>query len=395
MIENREAVVIGGGYAGVMAANRLTQREDVTVTLVNPRPRFVERIRLHQLVGGSDDALVDFQEVLARRVRLVVDSVTRIDARARRLTLASGDTVPYDYMVYAVGSDSDHCRVPGAPEFAYPIATLEEAVRLRTAIGSAPAATPITVVGGGPLGIEVAAELAEMGRRMTLVCDVVGPELHPRVRRSVITRLTKLGVVVVNGPGARVTAVTRGNVRLQDGRDLPSAVTIWAAGFGVPDLAIRSGLTTDSLGRLLTDETLTSVDDDRIVAAGDAAAPSGQPYRMSCQGAVQLGPYAADTVLSRISGKEPAPVSLGFVSQCISLGRHDGIFQSTHRDDAARRFHISGRPGAMLKEFISAGTVKQLSFEARRPGLVRYPSWTRDHQRRQFLVERDAPAVNA
>ena len=53
-------VVIGGGYAGVMAANRLTQRDDVTVTLINPRPAFVERIRLHQFVGGSDDAVADY-----------------------------------------------------------------------------------------------------------------------------------------------------------------------------------------------------------------------------------------------------------------------------------------------------------------------------------------------
>ena len=53
MTENTDVVVIGGGYAGVMAANRLTQRDDVTVTLINPRPTFVERIRLHQLVGGS------------------------------------------------------------------------------------------------------------------------------------------------------------------------------------------------------------------------------------------------------------------------------------------------------------------------------------------------------
>ena len=65
MSEHTDVVVLGGGYAGVMAANRLTQRDDVTVTLVNPRPRFVERIRLHQLVGGSDDAVVDYHEVLA------------------------------------------------------------------------------------------------------------------------------------------------------------------------------------------------------------------------------------------------------------------------------------------------------------------------------------------
>ena len=83
-------------------------------------------------------------------------------------------------------------------------------------------------------------------------------------------RLDALGVVVLDGPDATVTAVRSDAVRLGDGRSLPSAVTIWAAGFGVPDLAARSGLTTDAVGRLLTDETLTSVDDERIVAAGDA-----------------------------------------------------------------------------------------------------------------------------
>jgi NADH dehydrogenase FAD-containing subunit len=86
MSENADVVVIGGGYAGVMAANRLTQRDDVTVTLINPRRAFVERIRLHQLVGGPHDAVVDYRKVLGERVRLVVDIVTRIDA-ARSSTL--------------------------------------------------------------------------------------------------------------------------------------------------------------------------------------------------------------------------------------------------------------------------------------------------------------------
>ena len=95
-------------------------------------------------------------------------------------------------------------------------------------------------------------------------------------------------------------------VVLSDGAVLPSAATVWTAGFGVPDLAARSGLRTDALGRLLTDETLTSIDDERVVAAGDAAAPSGQPLRMSCQAAGPLGAQAANTVLSRIAGDTPA-----------------------------------------------------------------------------------------
>ncbi|WP_200214407.1 NAD(P)/FAD-dependent oxidoreductase [Micromonospora coerulea] len=395
MTGNTDVVVVGGGYAGVMAANRLTQRDDVTVTLINPRPTFVERIRLHQLVGGSHDAVVDYREVLAERVRLVVDTVTRIDAAERSVTLATGGTVGYDYLIYAVGSGSADPRVPGAAEFAYPIASLEEAQRLRPVVDAAPATAAVTVVGAGPTGIETAAELAEEGRTVTLVCgEVLGPYLHPRGRRSVAKRLAKLGVTVLDGPGATVTAVSRDAVQLSGGRELPSTVTIWTAGFGVPDLAGRSGLSTDALGRLLTDETLTSVDDARIVAAGDSAAPSGLPFRMSCQAAGPLGAHAADTVLSRIAGEQPAPIELGFAGQCISLGRRAGIFQFAHRNDTAMRLYLGGRPGAKLKEFVCWGTVKQLADEARKPGSLSW-AWSKDDKRQQLLQAKrgQAPAT--
>ncbi|GAB2766737.1 NAD(P)/FAD-dependent oxidoreductase [Amycolatopsis magusensis] len=359
-------VVIGGGYAGVMAANRLTRRDDVTVTLINPRPTFVERIRLHQLAGGSDDAVVDYRDVLGDRVELVVDTVTRIDANERGVTLKTGGTLAYDYLIYAVGSGSADPRVPGAAEFAYPIGSLEEAKRLRDALDGTPA---VTVAGGGLTGIETAAELAEQGRAVTLLCGgVLAPSLHASGRRSVAARLAKLGVTVLDGPGSTVTAVTRDTVHLGDGRELPSEVTVWTAGFGVPDLATRSGLDTDALGRLRTDETLTSMDDPRIVATGDAAAPSDRPFRMSCQAAVQLGPQAAETVLSRIAGEEPGPVHIGFAAQCVSLGRRAGVFQLTERDDTAKRHHLRGRAGAMIKELICKGIVWQLAREARKPG---------------------------
>jgi NADH dehydrogenase FAD-containing subunit len=204
MSGNTDVVVIGGGYAGVMAANRLTQRDDVTVTLINPRPTFVERIRLHQLVGGSDDAVVDYRKILAEGIRLVVDTVTRINAAERSVTLETGDSLGYDYLIYAVGSGSADPSVPGAAEFAYPIATFEEAQRLRPVVDAAPATAAVTVVGAGPTGIETAVELAEQGRRVTLVCGgALGPYLHPRSRHSVSKRLARLGVTVLEGPDAK------------------------------------------------------------------------------------------------------------------------------------------------------------------------------------------------
>jgi NADH:quinone reductase (non-electrogenic) len=361
-------VVIGGGYAGTLAANHLRMRADVDITLVNPRPQFVERIRLHQFVAGTGTATVDYGRLLGESVRLVVDSATRIDTAARNVLLASGDALDYDYVVYAVGSTgTTPAAVPGVVEHAHPIAELEQAQRLRDAIDELDPYAPVTVVGGGLTGIETAAELAEQGHAVTLVCGgMLAPSLSEPGRRSIAGWLDRNGVEVLET--AVVVEVRPDSVVLGDGAVLPSAVTVWTAGFGVPELAARSGLRTDPLGRLLTDETLTSVDDDRVVAAGDAAAPSGQPLRMSCQAAGPLGVQAANTVLSRIAGTEPAMVDQAFVASCVSLGRRAATFQLARKDDTPLNFFIGGRMGASIKEAICRKTVWAIGREARKPG---------------------------
>lgn len=373
MARRTEVVVVGGGYAGVMAANRLTQRDDVAVTLVNDRDRFVERMRLHQLAAGTGDALVDYRRVLSPRVDVVADEVTLVDAARRSVTTATGRAIRYDHLVYAVGSGGAPYGVPGVVEHAHPVATLEGAKRLRAALGDTATDAPVTVVGAGVTGLETAAELAETGRPVTLACgEVLGRYLHPRGRRSVAARLARLGVTVLEGPGATVTAVEADAVRLAGGRAVASAVTVWAAGFAVPDLARSSGLRTDTAGRLLTDETLTSVDDVRIVGAGDAVAPSDLPYRMSAYAAQPLGAHAADTVLARIGGREPEPVSVGFFGLCVGLGRGGATLQVARTDDTATGLTLSGRLAALLvKEGGTRGVLRQLGHEARRPGSFR------------------------
>ncbi|OMC45385.1 pyridine nucleotide-disulfide oxidoreductase [Mycobacterium sp. IS-2888] len=361
-------VVVGGGYAGTVAANRLRQRPDVDITLVNSRPVFVERIRLHQLVADTGAATAEFGELLGDSIRLVVDTVDRIAFADRRVLLASGAELTYDYLIYAVGSTGAMpSTVPGAAEFAYAIADLESAQRLRYALADLPPDAPVTVIGAGLTGIETASELGARGRPVTLVCGgALGPSLSERGRRSVAKRLRKLGVNVLEFVAA--TQVRWDAVVLSDGAVLPSAATVWTAGFAVPDLAARSGLSTDAIGRLLTDETLTSVDDDRIVAAGDAAAPSGQPLRMSCQAAGPLGAQAADTVLSRIAGRTPAALNQAFVGQCVSLGRAHATFQLARTDDTPVNAVLAGRTAASLKEAICKGTLWAIRREAAKPG---------------------------
>jgi NADH dehydrogenase len=363
-------VVIGGGYSGILAANHLRMRDNSNtpdITLVNPRPKFVERIRLHQHVAGNYNATVDYGTLLGEGIRLVVDSATRIDAGARTVHLAAGSPLDYDYVIYAVGSTGAvPASIPGAAEFAYPIAEFEQAQRLRAALDELHPAAPVTVVGAGLTGIETASELAEQGRAVTLVCGgQLAPTLSGPGRRSVAKALRKLGVTVLETD--TVVEVRRNAVVFTDGAVRPSAVTIWAAGFGVPELAANSGLHTDELGRLLTDETLTSIDDDRIIAAGDCASPSGSPIRMCCASATQLAPQAANTVLSRIAGETPADFAYGFTGVCISLGRRSATLQFARQDDTAVNYFLGGRPTATLKEAVCKGTLWAMRRSARKP----------------------------
>ncbi len=381
MTKRTHVVVIGGGYAGTLAANHLRQRPDVEVTVVNPRPVFVERIRLHQLAVGTGSATVDYSTLLGEGVRLVVDSVDRIDAAERTLLLSSGAVLTFDYLIYAVGSFGG-AEVPGATQFAYKLADFEQAVRLRDALAEAHPEAPVTVVGAGLTGIEIAAELAEAGRRVTLICGgVLGPSLSRRGLRSVAKRLAKLGVDVRET--AVVAEVRSDAAVLIDGTTLPSAVTVWTIGFGVPDLAAHSGLSTDAIGRLLTDETLTSVDDPRIVAAGDAAAPSGRPLRMSCQAALPLGAQAANTVLSRIAGSAPEALNQGFAGQCVSLGRRYGTIQLSRRDDTPVNAIVGGRVAATIKEAVCRSTLWFIRRESAEPGSYR---WLKDANRSQESI---------
>ncbi|MGW5381544.1 NAD(P)/FAD-dependent oxidoreductase [Nocardia sp. NPDC003963] len=370
-------VVIGGGYAGTLAANRLQRNPDIDITLVNPRPEFVQRLRLHQFAAGTGDATADYAGLLGERVRLVVDTVTRIDTEQRQIRLGAGPALDYDYVLYAVGSTGAvPAAVPGAVEFAHPIAELEHARRLRAALGECRADAPVTVVGGGLTGIETAAELAEQGRTVTLVCGGrLAPSFSEPARRSVARWLVRNGVEVLET--AVVAQVGPDSVTLTGGVQRPSAVTIWTAGFGVPPLAAVSGLPTDTLGRMLTDETLTSVGDERVVAAGDAVAPSDLPLRMSCFTAGPTGATAADTVLSRIAGEQPALLDLAYLASNVGLGRRAARFQVTRKDDTPAAVYLGGRIGGRIagaiKEAVTRGTLWGIRREGRKPGSSVWP----------------------
>jgi NADH:ubiquinone reductase (H+-translocating) len=379
-------VVLGAGYAGMIATNRFLgsltddEKQRTSVTMVNPRPVFVERIRLHELAAGSRDTVtLPLARVLHPDAAVVAGRARLIDPIAKTVRVATASeelNLAYDYLVYAVGSIAA-APIPGAVQHSFLLGDFDGACGAAEAIRKTGTSARIAVVGGGFTGVEAAGELAEQhpDADVTLFCS--GPlvaGMRPAARRSLLKTLRRLGVSVEENTA--VAEVEVGKLRLASGQAHAFDVCILAASFAVPDLAAVSGLPVDPGGRLQVDEHLRCLGVPTVIGAGDAiVAPDAvaSHLRMGCAVALPLGGHAAETLLASIRGTDLPVLSVGFALQCISLGRKNGYIQAVRNDDTPRPLHVGGRAGAKIKEKICAMVVDSPTKESTEPGTYSWP----------------------
>ncbi|XXT15958.1 FAD-dependent oxidoreductase [Sorangium sp. So ce429] len=401
-------VVIGGGYAGVGAALRIAgkaarRRVPVSVTLVNPSPLFVERIRLHELAAGKAPRQLDLARLLgARGIELVVGHARRIDAATRAVevelagdrTAAPGSSavgsaaaparrLDYDALVYAPGSAAAPELVPGGREHAASVADAASARALHERLRAARSGSGVVVVGGGLTAIEAATEIAEAFPALRVALATrgrVGEGLSERGRAYVGQALRELGVAAregvraarVDASGLIVEPEAGGAAATGAAERMAADIVVLAAGFRPAALAGSSGLATVAGGRLVVDRRLRAPEHPEIWGAGDAAAAldaDGSPLRMGCATAMPQAAYAADGIIAALAGDEPPPpFRFAFVIQCISLGRRRGLIQRVDPRDRPLERVLTGRVGAWAKELVCRFTIAAIRFQGRLPG---------------------------
>ncbi|MDT6986515.1 NAD(P)/FAD-dependent oxidoreductase [Streptomyces lusitanus] len=365
-------IVLGAGYAGASAAGRLARRlhrDDVSLTLVNAEPDFVERVRNHELATGRELPHRPLADLLAGTgVELKVARVTAVDVD-RKVVTVTGDTggtgdsgaeeLAYDTLVYALGSRWNDHGVPGAAEHAYEIAGRAGALRVRDRLAGLTAGQPVVVVGGGLTGLEAATEIAESRPDLDVTLaarDGLGDWLSPKGRGHLRAVFARLGITAREH--AEVTAVEDGGVVTADGAVLPSALTVWTAGFAVHPIARATTLEVGDTGQIVVDGTMRSVSHPDVYAVGDAAlvqGPGDKPLRMSCATGTPTAWQAADAIAARLTGGKLPHVPLRYFNQCVSLGRKDGLIQYVTADDRAVNAALTGRFAALYKELICKG----------------------------------------
>ncbi|MCK0111791.1 FAD-dependent oxidoreductase [Ornithinimicrobium sp. F0845] len=304
-------VVVGAGLAGAHVVTSLREREYAgPLTIVGDEDELpYERPPLSKgYLQGADE--IDGVYVHPPQWYAEHDVTTRlgdaavaIDCEAHEVQLASGERLPYGTLVLATGAEPRRLPLPGADlEGVVTLRRIADSDALKEAIAEH---RRIVIVGGGWIGLEVAAAARLGGSEVTVLemadlplLQVLGPEVAQHFAQlhagHGVDLRTGVTVSEITGDGGRVTGV------VVDGETVPADLVLLGVGAAPnTDLALAAGLSVGS--GILVDEHLRSVDDPDVLAVGDVAearhTASGGTLRVEhWDNAIRQGKLAAATI---------------------------------------------------------------------------------------------------
>jgi NADH:ubiquinone reductase (H+-translocating) len=351
-------VIVGGGFGGLSAAKAL-RNANVRVTLLDRRNHHVFQPLLYQVATATlspGDIAAPIRWILrhAQNIRVLLGEASRIDVAARRVELADGGVLDYDYLILASGSSHAYFGHEDWAQYAQGLKTLEDAIAIRRRILIAferaeRETDPVkqrdlltfVLVGGGPTGVELAGTLAEIARqtlrdefrsidtsraRIVLVEASRILATFPEVlQNSARESLTRLGIEIREG--VAVTHIDAHGVMLGNER-IDAGTIVWSAGVAASPLAATLGAPLDRAGRVLVEPDLSIPGHPEVFVVGDAAAflhQGGTLLPGVAQTAMQGATHAAKNILRRERGLPPEPFVYRNLGNMAIVGRLSAI----------------------------------------------------------------------
>jgi NADH:ubiquinone reductase (H+-translocating) len=350
-------VVLGGGFAGLWSAIGAARKLDelgkepdtVEVTLVNRDAFHSIRVRNYESdLSGIRVPLDDVLEPVG--IRRLEGEAVGIDPsrRAIRINTANGrQTVAYDRLVFAPGSQLVRPDIPGLAEYSFDVDTYTGAARLYDHLQSLPnrpeSADQFTVivVGAGLTGVETAAEIPGRLRAIldhsgltrpirVILADHkphVGSDMGESARPVIEEALASLGVET--RVGIEVVSVGSTGITLRSGEEIRAATVVWCAGMRASPLTRFFPVELDRFGRLPVDKLLRVKGVAGVFAAGDVAATmmdNDHCSVMSCQHGRPMGRFAGHNVVCDLFGLPTLPLHIDWYVTVLDLGPWGAVY---------------------------------------------------------------------
>jgi NADH:ubiquinone reductase (H+-translocating) len=324
-------VVIGGGFGGLETVRAL-RRAPVDITLIDRHAYNTFQPLLYQVATAGlnpGDITYFLRSVSARQsnVRFRKGEVMDVDPDRQTVSIETGETLTYDYLVVASGVTTNWFGIPGAEKYSHALYTRRQALAVRdrifafleqAAANGSERDLRIVVVGGGATGVEMAGALAEMRNQglgkvypeldpkhihVTLIemADRLLLPFHPKLSRYAAKQLTKRGTDL--RLSTAVSEVRPDAVVVKDGEVIPADVVIWASGIKAPDVVASWGLPLGKGGRIVVDEDLRVQGRDNVFAIGDIAV-TPKPLAQLAQPALQGGRHVGHEIRAAVRGDD-------------------------------------------------------------------------------------------
>jgi NADH dehydrogenase len=351
-------VIVGGGFAGIHAATGLA-RMAVDVTVIDRRNHHTFQPLLYQValaVLSPADIAQPIRGIVRKQANteVLMDEVTAVDVAGKRVTLASGAQVRWDYLVLATGATHSYFAHPEWAALAPGLKTIEDALEIRRRVllafelaerqmvehGWHPPLN-FVVIGGGPTGVELAGAISDIAQlflkrnfrhidpRTSRVLLLEGsprvlatypPDLSAKAEAS----LKKLGVEVRTH--CQVDNLGPGWVEA-NGERIEAVVTLWAAGVEASPLGKLLGLPLDRRGCVTVNETLNPAGMANVFVLGDLAhfEQGGRQIPGVAQPAMQMGDHVAKMIAADLKGTQRPAFHYFDKGDMATIGRMDAV----------------------------------------------------------------------
>jgi len=352
-------VIIGAGFGGLEAARRLAHAQ-VRITLIDRRNYHLFQPLLYQVaIAGLVPSQIAYPtRTIFRRQRNLtfrMGEVTGIDFASRFVRL-DGSATAYDYLILAIGGETNFFGMGSVEENAFQVKGIASAVAARNHLlkmfelasheaddSKRRALLTFVVVGGGPTGVETAGALAELVRH-PIAEDYPDMDLTearvllleaqpylmapypPGLRQATFDLLAKKGVEIMLS--TRLADYNGTRLTLVDGRQIQTRTLIWTAGVRAADLASSLGLKQASGGRLVVEDTLQLAEHPEVFVLGDAAHQvdaENVPLPMLATVAQQEARATAANIVRLLRGRKLEPFRYRDPGLLATIGRNAAV----------------------------------------------------------------------